>query len=161
MQKGGLHINNNKGFSLPELLVTLLVLAIISVIVTELLVFNASSTTAYSKYGAQQFTINDAYTRLNKDIEGAKKIQFEDRINTDDYKTIVLTVDGTDKTWKIDGGELSLDSKVVFEGLSSESVFYRRDGCLVVVLKLESTNKGRIPLNMDKPIVAQYSLTYK
>lgn len=139
----------------------LLVIAIISVIITQLFIFNATSTTAYSKYGAQQFNIHDAYTRLNKDIEGAAKVCFSDNIIGYDFKTITLTVDGIEKVWSIDGSKLCLDSNTITEGLSTESMFSKKNDCLVVVLKLEPTNEGRLPLNIDKPIVSQYSISYK
>ena len=139
----------------------LLLIGIISVIITELLVFNTASTTAYSKFGRQQFTIHDAFTRLNKDIEEAASISFSSQVSAYDYKTIELVVDGMSREWTIDSGTLYLGSQVVVEGLSSESKFMRRDDCLTVVLKPEPTNEGRYALNMAKPIVTQYSLTYK
>jgi len=139
----------------------LLLIGIISVIITELLVFNAASTTAYSKFGRQQFMIHDAFTRLNRDIEEAASIGFDNQMSVYDYKTIKLTVDGTDREWTIDSGVLYLDSEAVIEGLASESKFSRRDNCLTVVLKPEPTNEGRYALNISKAIVTQYSLTYK
>ena len=154
-------IKSNKGFTLPEVLLALLLIGIISVIVTELLVFNAASTTAYSKYGRQQFTLQDAFTRLNRDIEGAASISFDNHVSAYDYKTIRLTTDGISSEWTIDAGKLYLDSKVVVDGLSDESKFAKANGCLAVVLKPEPTNEGRFALNITKPIVTQYSLTYK
>jgi len=141
--------------------VALLLIGIISVIITELLVFNTASTTAYSKFGRQQFTIQDAFTRLNRDIEEATSISFDNQVSVYDYKTIKLTVGGTGREWTIDSGVLYLDSKAVVEGLASESKFTRRDDCLTVVLKPEPTNKGRFALNISKPVVSQYGLTYK
>jgi type II secretory pathway pseudopilin PulG len=146
---------------LPEVLVALLLIGIISVIITELLVFNVASTTAYSKLGRQQFTIHDAFTRLNRDIEEAASVSFDNQASVYDYKTIKLTIDGADREWTIDSGVLYLDSEAVVEGLASESKFTRRDNCLTVVLKPEPTNEGRFAMNISKPIVTQYSLTYK
>ena len=50
-----------KGFSLVELLITLLVFSMASVIITQILVFNIRSTRSYSDYTTQQFTLQDAY----------------------------------------------------------------------------------------------------
>jgi hypothetical protein len=139
-----------------------LLIGIISVIITELLVFNAASTTAYSRFGRQQFTIHDAFTRLNRDIEEASQASVSSsQVSVYDYKTIKLTIDGADREWTIDSGVLYLDSEAVVEGLASESKFTRRDNCLTVVLKPEPTNEGRFAMNISKPIVTQYSLTYK
>jgi prepilin-type N-terminal cleavage/methylation domain-containing protein len=159
--KEELVIKSNKGFTLPEVLLALLLIGILSVIITELLVFNAASTTAHSKFGRQQFTIHDAFTRLNRDIEEAVSISLDNQMSAYDYKTIILTVGDTSREWTIDSGVLYLGSQAVVEGLSSESKFTRRDDCLTVVLKPEPTNEGRYALNMAKPIVTQYSLTYK
>jgi len=159
--KEELVIKSNKGFTLPEVLLALLLIGILSVIITELLVFNAASTTAHSKFGRQQFTIHDAITRLNRDIEEAVSISFDNPVSAYDYKTIKLSVGDTNREWTIDSGVLYLGSQAVIEGLSSESIFIRRDDCLTVVLKPEPTNKGRFALNISKPIVAQYSLKYK
>jgi len=160
-QYGGIDIKNNKGFTLPEVLLILLLIGMISVILTELFVFNATSTAAYSKFGRQQFTIQDAFSRLNRDIEEAVEITFDDPVGGYDYKTIKLKVDGTVKEWKIDGGTLYLDSVAVVEGLSDGSKFINRSDYLTVVLKPEPTNEGRFPLNINKSVVTQYSLTNK
>jgi len=140
-----------------------LLIGIISVILTELLVFNAGSTKAYSRLGRQQFTIQDAFTRLNRDIEEAEEISFADSFEIYGYKTIILKINGTSREWKIDGGRLYLDSVAVVEGLSDESKFeyYSNEKCLAVVLKPVPTNEGRFALNLNKPIVSQYSLLYK
>ena len=159
--KEELVIKSNKGFTLPEVLLALLLIGILSVIITELLVFNSASTTAHSKFGRQQFTIHDAFTRLNRDIEEAVSISFDNQMSAYDYKTIILTVGDMSREWTIDSGVLYLDSEAVVEGLASESKFISRDNCLTVVLKPEQTNEGRFALNISKPIVAQYSLKYK
>jgi len=142
-------------------LVALLLIGIISVIITELLVFNAASTTAYSRFGRQQFTVHDAFTRLNRDIEEAAKISFSNQVSAYDYKTIIVNVNGESREWTIDSGVLYVDSKAVVEGLSEESRFVKQDDCLTVVLKPEQTNEGRFRLNISKPVVTQYSLIYK
>lgn len=146
---------------MPELLLTLLLIGMISVIVTELLVFNAASTTAYTKFGRQQFTIQDAFTRLNRDIEEAVSIGFGNQISAYDYKKLILNVNGTAREWTIDSGKLYLDSEIVVEGLSDESKFTKHGDCLSVVLKPEPTNEGRFRLNVTKAIVTQYGLAYK
>lgn len=142
-------------------MVALLLIGIISVIITELLVFNAASTTAYSRFGRQQFTVHDAFTRLNRDIEEASKISFSSQVSAYDYKTIIVNVNGENREWTIDSGALYMDSTAVVEGLSGESRFVKQDDCLTVVLKPEQTNEGRFALNISKPIVTQYSLKYK
>lgn len=148
---------------MPEVLLALLVIAVISVILTELLVFNTGSTKAYSKFGRQQFTIHDAFTRINKDIEEAMEITLSDYNGGYDYKTIVLKVGNITKEWKIDGGILYLDSVAVVEGLSDESkfVYSGNEKCLTIILKPKPTNEGRYAINISKPIVSQYSLVYK
>ena len=160
---GGIVIRNNKGFTLPELLLALLLVVMISAILTELMVFNTASTAAYSRFGRQQFTIHDAFTRLSRDIEEAVEITLAENTGGLDYKTITLKVDDSVRTWKIDGGTLYLDSVAVVEGLSDESRFTYSGNSkiLTVVLKPEPTNKGRDAININKPIITQYSLVYK
>lgn len=160
---GGITIKSNKGFTVPEVLIAVLLMGIIAAILTELLVFNATSTTAYSKYGRQQFSIHDAFTRLNRDIEWATDISVEDCIDGYDYKTIKLTIEGETKSWKIDDGKLYMDDEAVVDGLSYESKFTYNSNSkvLTIVLKSESTNEGRFSVNVNKPIVSQYNLIYK
>ncbi|AGC68256.1 hypothetical protein Cst_c12650 [Thermoclostridium stercorarium subsp. stercorarium DSM 8532] len=135
----------------------------ISAILTELMVFSTNSTAAYSRFGRQQFTVQDAFSRLNRDIEGAEKISFEDCIAGNEYKTISLTINGELRKWKFDGGKLYFDSTVVVEGLTDESkfVYNLTEKNLTVILMPESTNEGRFRFNLKKPVVSQYSLFYK
>lgn len=141
----------------------LLLVVIISAILTELMVFSTSSSAAYSRFGRQQFTLHDAFSRLNRDIEGAVEISFDDSVGGSEYKTIIVKADGESKVWKIDGGKLYLNTTAVVEELSDESRFvYNSTGKnLAVVLMPEPTNDGRFRLNISKPVVSQYSLVYK
>lgn len=126
----------------------------ISAILTELMVFSTNSTAAYSRFGRQQFTVQDAFSRLNRDIEGAEKISFEDCIAGNEYKTISLTINGELRKWKFDGGKLYFDSTVVVEGLTDESkfVYNLTEKNLTVILMPESTNEGRFRFNLKNPL---------
>jgi hypothetical protein len=148
--------------------VAILIIGIISVIITELLVFNTATTAAYSKFGKQQFTVHDAYTRLHRDIEAAAKVWFADYIGGYDYKTIILEVDGEYREWMIEDGTLYLDSVAVVDGLTDKSRFvYRKyaydssEYYLTVILEPKQTNEGRYAANMSKPIVSHYSMKFK
>ena len=160
--------SNQKGFTLVEVLLTLLIIGIISVIVTQLLVFNVSSTRAFSMYNNQQYTVQDAFVRLSKDIEAASDITFDstDWITGDQYKSFTVTIEGTDRKWTIENGTLflstaALGTKEIITGFTDDSIFIWNNDCLTVKLKPKSTNTGKNPVNVPNPIVYQYSLKYK
>lgn len=148
---------------MTELLVALLLIVMVSTLLTELMVFSTSTTASYSRFGKQQFTVHDAFTRLNRDIEEAAEIKLSSSSGDSDYKAIEVKVDGVNRIWKLDDGKLYLDSEAVVEGLAGESIFKysAEDKCLTVVLKPEPTNTGRYPFNINKAIVSQYDLEYK
>lgn len=154
-------MKNCKGFTVPELLLGLLVIGMISVLLTQLLSFNVSTSKEFALYINQQYTVQDAAARLNRDIEGAVYVSFDDHISGNQYETINLSVDGNTRKWNLSGGTLSLNGIAVLSGLTSDSCFIRESNTLTVVLKPVETNTGRNPINVTKPIVYQYSLEYK
>lgn len=154
-------IKDRKGFTIPEVLMGLLIIGMISVLLTQLLSFNVSTSKAFALYINQQYAVQDAAARLNRDIEGAVDVNFDDFISENQYETIILTVDGNTRKWSLSGGTLSLNGIAVLSGLTSDSCFIRESNTLTVVLKPVETNTGRNPINVTKPIVYQYSLEYK
>jgi prepilin-type N-terminal cleavage/methylation domain-containing protein len=142
-----------KGFSLVELLITLLVFSMASVIITQILVFNIRSTRSYSDYTTQQFTLQDAYRRLNRDINAATQIEY----SPGNTKTITLTIDGEDVTWTLDSGRLILNGTTITDQLTSNSKFEVTTDYLVVTLEAKPTTADGYAVNIAKPIVAQYS----
>ncbi len=156
-----LSIKSPKGFSLTELLVALLLVAMTSVLLTEMLSFNMSSTRAFSLYYGQQFTVNTASARLEKDIERARIVVATDNTAGFEYETINLTFESDSCYWTLKDGCLSLNCNLVIDGLSSDSKFIYSNDCLTVVLMPEPTNTGRHNINVPKPIISQYALTYK
>lgn len=143
-----------KGFSLVELLITLLVFSMASVIITQILVFNIRSTRSYSDYTTQQFTLQDAYRRLNKDINAATVVKC---YMLTGMSKLVLTIDGTDVEWTLDSGKLILDGTTITDQLTSNSKFEVTTDYLVVTLEAKPTTADGYAVNIAKPIVAQYS----
>lgn len=155
----------------------LIIVGLISVIVTQLLGFNISSSKAFSLYGRQQYTVQDAFSRLNKDIHAASKVLYCNTTDSKHYKTIKLYVSETTGStptmkclgqYKLEGKELlfrAADGETfdpVVEGLlEDESTFMVLNECLTVVLASEKTSAGKNAMNLEDPIVAEYSLRNK
>lgn len=162
---------NKKGFTMPELLVTLLVIGVLSILITRLLTSSADHSVVYSEYGKQQFTVQQALIRLSKEIEEADNIVFDpgDKISAGHYQVIRLETDAGLRRWKLLNGELSLynDATSTFDpvitGLDTTSAFLQNDTyhCLTVVLKPKATVSAKNRINMEEPIVAQFSYVYK
>ena len=179
LSNGGIFINNKKGFTVIEVLLALIVIGLITVIVTQLLGFNINSSKAFSLYGRQQYTVQDAFSRLNDDIHAASQIFYCNNDGSDltKFKTIKLyTSETTGSTptmksigqYKLDGKELLYRTsdgeifKPVVNGLlEGESTFVVMNECLTVVLASEKTSTGRNAMNLEEPIVAEYSLRNK
>lgn len=135
-----------------------------SVLLTQMLSFNISSTNAFSQYNNQQFTINNASIRLGKDIERAIVISAEESLGGNDYKKIILTIEGesTGYNWVIDGnGKLLLNDMEVTDKLGVGSKFVCTNDILTVVLIPKPSNTGKHSINVAKPIISQYGIKYK
>lgn len=160
------------------MLLALMLISLIGVMVTQILDFNISSTKAFSMYGRQQFTVQDAFSRLNKDIQSASQIIYCDYISYsgNKYKTIKLYVSEEQGASNviISIGQYKLEDSHLFyrkeesdafqpvvEGLTDESVFMCFDQTLTVILVPEKTSTGRNAMNIDQPITAEYSLSNK
>lgn len=158
------------------MLLALIVIGLITVVVTQLLGFNVNSTKAFSLYGRQQYTVQDAFSRLNTDIQAASQIISCDSISGYEFKTIKLYV--SEKQGASDVitciGQYKLEDSHLFyrkeesdafqpvvEGLTDESVFMCFDQTLTVILVPEKTSTGRNAMNIDQPITAEYSLSNK
>ncbi|NLN65330.1 MAG: prepilin-type N-terminal cleavage/methylation domain-containing protein [Clostridiaceae bacterium] len=169
---GGISIKNKKGFTIVEVLLALIIIGLISVIVTQLLGFNITSSKAFSLYGRQQYTVQDAFSRLNRDIEAASQVIICDEISHPEYRSIQLFAympNEGDKQWigeyKLENGELwyRADDSVanftsIVKGLTDNSAFIYGYDCLTVLLEPDKTSTGRNALNMNEPITAAYSL---
>lgn len=94
----GYSIKNRKGFTVIELLLAIILIGLISVMVTQLLGFNLTSTKAFSLYGKQQYTVQDALSRLNDDIQKASMVVFSNNPSGDgiSFLTIKLYVSEND-----------------------------------------------------------------
>jgi prepilin-type N-terminal cleavage/methylation domain-containing protein len=162
---------NKKGFTMPELLVTLLVIGVLSIIITQLLTSSTDNSIVYSEYSKQQFTVQQVFVRLSKEIEEADDIVFDpaDKVTATHYRVIGLRTDGSLRRWKLDNGELSLYNDAtssfdtVISGLDTNSAFLQNDSyhCLTVVLKPKATTSAKNRINITEPIVAQFSYEYK
>lgn len=166
-----LKMENKKGFTIPELLITLLLIGVIAIITTNLLTSSANYSFIYSKYGKQQFTIQQAFVRLSKEIEEADDIVFDPlyKVSATRYSAIKLTSDAGTRQWKLDNGELSLYNDatssfdVVISGLDASSAFLRNDSysCLMLVLLPEASTSAKSQIYISEPITAQFSYAYK
>lgn len=161
------------------MLLALIVIGLISVIVTQLLGFNINSSKAFSLYGRQQYTVQDAFSRLNKDIHASSQVFYcnNDGVDLTKFKTIKLYASETTGStptmkclgqYKLEGKELlfrTADGEtfkpVVKDLLEGESTFMVLNECLTVVLASEKTSTGRNAMNLEEPIVAEYSLRNK
>lgn len=174
----GLSIKSKKGFTIIEVLLALILISLIAVMATQILGFNLNSTKAFSLYGRQQYTVQDAFSRLNTDIQAASQIICCDYISYsgNKYKTIKLYVSEKQGAsdvitcigqYKLEGSHLfyrkeeSDAFQPVVEGLTDESVFMCFDQTLTVILVPEKTSTGRNAMNIDQPITAEYSLSNK
>lgn len=142
----------------------LLLISTTSVLLTQMLSFNISSTNAFLQYNNQQFTINNASIRLGKDIERAIIVSAENNIGGNAYEKIKLTIEGEIEgyNWVIDEyGELLLNGTTVSDKLETGSKFIFTNDILTVVLIPKLSNAGKHSINVAKPIVSQYGITYK
>jgi len=154
-------VKNQKGFTLTEVMLALLIIGMTSVLLTRMMGFHTSASAAYSRYNRQQFTVYDAFTRLNRDIEAALSVTASDNITGNMYKTIHLEMEGCSRQWKLDSGSLYCDSDCVVEDLTADSQFVYGSGFLTVILMPRPTNNGANSINVANPIASQYSLVYK
>lgn len=164
-------MGSKKGFTIPELLISLLLIGVISIIITNLLTSSANQSFTYSKYGQQQFTIQQAFVRLSKEIEEADDIVFDPlyKESATRYSVIKLISETGIRQWKLDNGELSLYNDaassfdVVISGLDASSAFLKIDSysCLTVVLLPEKSTSAKNQINISEPITAQFSYIYK
>lgn len=160
--------NNKKGFTLVEVLLTLMVIGLISVIVTQLLTFNATSSKAFSLYNKQQYTVQSAFNRLCKDVQAASRIYITDNISGNEYATIQLTISEGASTrtceYKLLNNKLTYESggtvQIISDGLTDKSVFVKGNDCLTVVLEHQK-DSGKNVMNMAWPIVGEFNLEYK
>jgi len=153
---------SQKGFTLTELLIALLIISMTSVMLTQMLSYTLSSTNAFSQYSKQQFTINHASIRLGKDIERATVVDVENVIGGNEYQTVKLSFESESEcSWTLDNGSLLMNDVPVTNGLSPDSKFIYTNDCLTVVLVPEASNTGKYKINVSKPIVSQYDIKYK
>lgn len=154
-------VKNQKGFTLTEVMLAMLIIGMTSVLLTRMMGFHTSASAAYSLYNRQQFTVYDAFTRLNRDIEAALSVTASDNIAGNMYKTIHVELEDCSRTWKLDNGSLYCDSDCVVGELTEDSQFVYGSGFLTVILMPRPSNKGANSINVAKPIISQYSLAYK
>ncbi|NLY18535.1 MAG: prepilin-type N-terminal cleavage/methylation domain-containing protein [Clostridiaceae bacterium] len=161
-------IKSQKGFTLTELLLALLIISMTSVLLTQMLSYTLSSTNAFSQYGNQQFTINHASIRLGKDIERAVLVNVADVIVGNEYRTIEISFeDGCSCSWRIgtSGGLYhkpnSNDEVLVISDIAPGSKFIYSNDCLTVVLVPEASKTVKYKINVSKPVVSQYNIKYK
>jgi len=155
-------IKSQKGFTLTELLLALLIISMTSVMLTQMLSYTLSSTNAFSQYGNQQFTINHASIRLGKDIERATAVAAEACIGGNEYQRVKLSFENeSELSWELKDGGLCINGAQVINGLAPGSRFIYTNDCLTVVLVPEASNIGKNNINVAKPIVSQYGIKYK
>lgn len=132
-----------------------------SVLLTQMLSYTLSSTNAFSQYGNQQFTINNASIRLGKDIEKAIAVEAEVCLGGNEYQRVKLSFESeSERSWELIDGGLCLNGNQVIDGLASGSRFIYTNDCLTVVL-VPASNTGKNNINIAKPVVSQYDIKYK
>ena len=112
--------NNNRGFSLIELLIAVAVSALAAPLVFWIFSYGIQSYSSYSKYMEQHYKVMDVTQRIRKDIEeaAAYKVVYDATVTPIPASVLTLWIpDGdsdyntfTIRTWRIGDGGLFLKS---------------------------------------------------
>ena len=181
-----MRLKDNKGFTLVELLVALMIVSVITISVTSFLIFGFDSFISNSKYIRQQDKVVDAVQLIRKDVEEASAIAVT-RVGSD-IGSVSFSFPGTmdKKTWKFidDTSDITLDNKLackidkevagtlvegVFETVledvntpDSKFAFSLSDKRLILVIQPVRSNSGKYQAyNIKKPIITEFSVQYK
>lgn len=173
---------NNKGFTLVEMLLTLLIISILSVLVTSFLSYGYETFNVQTGYAGQQHKIQQALTLLGRDLRACRKIEYTTKAG---FGTMIQAMEleipavsglgDARRTWELTGGALQC---TVYEGASSSTavsvegidttnsaislVTYSSNSAIVVSIVPEPTNKGKYQgNNIREPIITEYSVKYK
>lgn len=175
------NIKNQKGFSLMELLIALLILTVISTLVTTLFISGANTFRSLSEYTRQQERILDAVTWLRRDFEECKSITFtmvkdEDGNRTAEVESVTFTFPGTrseTRTWMfvndtadpLKDNVLQCNTEIVLKEVDtpeSRFIYISSLRRFSVVIRPVQTNIGvNRGLNIKVPLVYEFVLDNK
>lgn len=173
--------NNQKGFSLIELLLALAIMAVVGTLLTALLLFGTDTFRVYSNFTTQQDRIVDSVQKLRKDIEEASKITVY-TLADGTFCTDFIRIDFPDtpqaRVWKFADKKLELGVmpdastqpdafREVVGNLDTSAAgckfkFSSTDGMITVFILPAPNNSGRYEgKNIKDPIVTDFSVKYK
>jgi prepilin-type N-terminal cleavage/methylation domain-containing protein len=173
--------NNQKGFSMIELLLALAIMALIGTLLTALLLFGTDTFRVYSNFTGQQDRIVDSLQRLRKDIEEASRITVYTQADGT-FCTNFIRIDFPDapqaRVWRFEDGKLELGvmpdastqpasfqeavGKLDTSAAGCKFKFSSTDGMITVFILPAANNSGRYEgKNIKDPIVTDFSVKYK
>lgn len=169
-------MKNNKGFSLIELLIALMVVAIVSTLATTVLVFGLQSFGTSTKQLTQYDKVMDVTRRIRKDIAEAASCGYK---NTAGGSVIELKYpDSTVRVWSFKYSNLYLKigtnpEVAVVDGLDTSllnsgdydtriSRFQKINDTIYLSIKPIKTNTTiHQNRNINNPIITEFSVQYK
>ena len=169
---------NNKGFTFIETLVTLLVIAILSTVVTTFLMYGYESFNVYGNYTKQQDRMVQAVQLFRKDLEESQSIVVRYTATVVDQVEFTFP-GGTVHKWKFEDGALkkcvsqpseadvyqvAVDGLILTEALSGS--YFRYDGSnggyIVLAVRAAPTNSGKYEgNNVKEPVIVEFPVKYK
>jgi prepilin-type N-terminal cleavage/methylation domain-containing protein len=159
--------NNNKGFTLAEVILALLITGLVMSAAGAFFVYGYENFGSNIKYVRQQERISDTVERIRKDVEKAHEVTFN---TTDCAITFTFKDDSLPETYRfvdnsltlhISGGAIVtvLDNIDTSQSKFTHSSSYKK---LVLTVKPVATNDGKHQgENVYKAITTEFSLQYK
>ncbi len=155
---------NEKGLSLPEILLSLMIIAMTSLLLSDQLISSSRYFASYANYTRQQERINDALQRLRGEIEAATEVTI---IGTAPYiDGVSLQVPGKGgREWRFDANQLKCTSggtsHVMVDRLLTPQSKLMYLSSLDTLVILVQPVQDATALNIITPTTMEYSLRYK
>jgi|LSQX01.3.fsa_nt_gb type IV pilus assembly protein PilA len=182
-----IHINNKKGVSLIELLITLALMGVIAPILFTIFINGIDDFASCSNYMDQQYRMQDVIRQIRQDVEAAKLVSYEvdatvapgSRGEQELLKVKFTFLDNSTRTWRFNDTtnvlELSTDDGAnyidVVNKIDGSSCFkYYEDASgseqrirqLILQIKtLENTGLRNKARNIKDEIITEFSVRYK
>lgn len=164
-------IRNQKGNTLINILMSLLVTVMLGGMVTTLYIYGLDSFKIDTNYTKQQHKLVKAIQLLRKDIAEASNIEIKHTggIGTP-VESIIVTFPsgGAPKTWKFEANSLKCDvsgtTHVAVEELDSASKlnYVASSDRLILCIQPLANNSGKYQWkNIKNPIITEFSVKYK
>lgn len=179
--------NNQKGFSLIEVVITIAILGVITSVIYSVFQFGIDSYYSGSSYSSQQNKVVDAVQFFRSQVEESKSVKYyisddgseealllsNNHLGGDEMVNLyTAAISGTPtndiKAWKFESDTLmhmgwgATSYKNIVENLDiSGSGFFYNNARIVMKVKPENLNKKYKNRNILKPITTEISIRYK